>query len=334
MWQTRKAAEDNESKACYTSEIKASADDLHLTSKIFSSNDSAGCTSFFAILPRELRDAIYDYTFEHTVKHRSDTDDDVTFHFHAPISNLRLVSRQFTADYDERFKSLWPDGTVLTIFNNSQHSRRSWKGACPRLATRCTVLKASRTLFDGCDKHDFESLYALYKKVSTHCKDVSDLVADLPHLRRVDVNFNCEFLHHSHIIAQLLQCRLLCDIFETLPREGTYELCYQGLTYPLPRNLRKLDVPDIDILDAPVTLVAWTQASQRKYLAHRELEQRLQVEAAVLEAWKTVHGCTLWESQNILRKAKDRRATPTKRKIPSARSFSKKLTCGLLRDGL
>jgi hypothetical protein len=329
-----KSTEGSESKACCTSEEKASVNDSPCTSETFLSKYNARRISFLERLPRELRDTIYDYTFEHTVKHRSDTNDHVTFHFHAPIPNLQMVSRQFTAEYDERYKSLWPDGTVLTIVNDSQYSRRSWKGACPRLATRCTVLKTSRTLFDGCDKHDFESLYALYKKVFTHCNDVSVLVPELPHLRQVDVSFNCEFLHHYHIIAQLLQCRLLCDIFETLPREGTYELCYQGLTYPLPRNLRKLDVPDIDILSPSVTLVAWTGAPHRKYLGHRELEQRLRVEEAVLEAWKAVHRYTLWESQNVLRKAEGSslRAPPRKRKSSFARFVLGRLARGLLTD--
>jgi hypothetical protein len=223
---------------------------------------------------------------------------------------------------------------VLSIDNNSQNSRQSWKGACPRLATRCRAVKTSRTLFDGCDKHNLETLYALYKKVASHCKDLSALVADMPHLRRVDVSFNCESLRHSHIIEHLLRYFQERGVFETLRTEGTYELRYKGLTYPLPRNLRDLDVPNIHILRAPFTLVAWTQASRREHLGYREFEQRFRVEEGVLDAWKVVHGCTLWESQNISRRTKGRRASPAKQK-PSVSRFSlKRLACGLLTDSM
>jgi hypothetical protein len=53
--------------------------------------------------------------------------------------------------------------------------------------------------------------------------------------------------------------------------EGSCELRYQGLTYPLPRNLRELDVPNIHILDAPVTLAIWTPTSQSVLIGQRDL---------------------------------------------------------------
>jgi hypothetical protein len=265
----QKPVKDNKRETSYTVEDQVSINAPSSTSETQTPNSNVGGRPFFGTLPRELRDAIYDYTFEHMVTHQSETDDNVTFHFHAPISVLRLVSRQFTVEYDERYRSSWPDGSVLSIDNNSQNSRQSWKGAYPRLATRCRATKTSRTLFDGYDKHNFETLYSLYKKVSSHCKDLSALVTDMPHLRRVDVSFNCESLRHSHIIEHLLRYLQERGVFETLRTEGTYELRYQGLTYPLPRNLRDLDVSNIHILRAPVTLVAWTQASRREHLGYR-----------------------------------------------------------------
>ena len=173
-------------------------------------------------------------------------------------------------------------------------------------------------------------------RVIPHWENTLAIAAALPHLRRVDVTFNCESLRHlprpegfSTYMSLLKDAGRL----RKLPKEGKYKLCYQGLTYPLPRNLRELDVPNIHILEAPVTLVVWTQASQSEQIDPEDFKQRLHVEAEVLEAWKVVHGCTLWESQSTLRKPEYRRPAPRKRRLSFFRTTLPDLLCGLLITG-
>jgi hypothetical protein len=61
---------------------------------------SNGSKSFFDTLPREIRDNIYDYTLDHEVTRHS-----YHMRFKAPFPHLRLVSRQFKHEYDERSPS-------------------------------------------------------------------------------------------------------------------------------------------------------------------------------------------------------------------------------------
>lgn len=134
-----------------------------------------------------------------------------------------------------------------------------------------------------------------------HFHQTAALIKRLPHLHRVDMCFNFESLHHSGYHENLVRLLNRLSIFRTWPAEGRYELRYQGLTYTQSDKLRELHVPNIGILDAPVTLASWNQASEIEHIDRGDLEQRVRVEAAVLEAWKAKHGCTLWESKNLLR---------------------------------
>lgn len=256
--------------------------------------------SFFGVLPRELRDAVYDFTFEHIVKQPSDTDDDVIFHFHAPVSNLRLVSRRFTAEYDERYKAFSPRNSLLTIVNNSQNNRPTWHSGCPQLATRCRELKAIRFLFDERDEYTWAAQENTLRKFLTHFRSIAALLKRMPLVQRVDMRFDFESLDHSGYPKELPYYFQRLSIFRALP-VGKYEIRYQGLKHPHPDKLRELQVPNIDILDAPITLVTWNKALQTEQVDRRELEQHLRVEAAVLEAWKAKHGCSLWESRRLLR---------------------------------
>jgi hypothetical protein len=115
------------------------------------------------------------------------------------------------------------------------------------------------------------------------------------------MRFSFESLHHSGYFDELLRLFRKISIFKTRPAEGACELWYQGLTYPQPDKLRELNVPNIDILNAPITLTTWDQAWQSEQVDPQELEQRLRVEVAVLEAWKAKHGCSLWESKRLFR---------------------------------
>jgi hypothetical protein len=193
--------------------------------------------SFLDVLPRKLCDAVYDFTFEHVVERRSDTGNDVTFHFHAPVSYLRLVSRQFMAEYDERYKAFSPRNPLLTIVNDSRDCRRNWHLECPRLATRCTELKTIRTLFDGRDEHTELAHRDILQKLLTNFQNTAVLFKRMPHLHRVDMRFNFESLHHSEYLEELLHLFSRLAIFRSWPMEGVYELRYEGLTCPQPGEL-------------------------------------------------------------------------------------------------
>ena len=301
MSQIHKPAEHGDRETTRKAESEVSAEGPSSTSEVFTPDASVGGKSFFEVLPRELCDAVYDYTFEHVVKQQSDINDDVTFHFHAPVSNLRLVSRKFTAEYDERYKTFSARNTLLTIVNNSQNSNRNWHNEFPRLATSCRELKTIRSLFDGRDEYVELAHRNELKKFPTHFHSTAVLVKRLPLLRQVDMRFGFESLHHPGYFDELLRLFRRLSIFETWPAEGVCELRYEGLTYPQPDKLRELSVPNIDILNAPITLATWNQAWQTEQVDPRELEQRLRVEVAVLEAWNAKHGCSLWESKRLLR---------------------------------
>jgi hypothetical protein len=135
----------------------------------------------------------------------------------------------------------------------------------------------------------------------TQFHNTAVLIRRMPHLRRVHMRFSFESLHHSGYFDELLRLFRKISIFKTRPAEGACELWYQGLTYPQPDKLRELNVPNIDILNAPITLTTWDQAWQSEQVDPQELEQRLRVEVAVLEAWKAKHGCSLWESKRLFR---------------------------------
>jgi len=268
------------------------------------------------------------------VKHQN-PDGDITLHFHAPVSNLRLVSRQFTTEYDERFESLWADGSTLSLVNNSYNSNLGWNGTCPRLATRCRALKTTRALLEGCDRTINYLLKDKMKKLLAHRDDTSALAAALPNLRRVDVIYTCESLcstsRPEYFLRFVTEFHKL-GIFHPFTAEGSYELRYQGLTYPLPRNLRELDVRNIHILDAPITLAIWTPTSQSVQISGRDLVQRRRVEAMVYEAWQAVHGCTLWESQQVLRETLSTAAAQPKRLSPAG-IVLRALVCGYTTGG-
>ena len=161
------------------------------------SNDSAESISFFGVLPRELRDAVYDYTFEHVVERECGTDDGVTFHFHVPVSNLRLVSRQFTAEYDERYKTLSSKKSILSIVINSRDNCRIWYSRCPQPAFRCRELSTTLSLFDGSDEYTETALRDVLKTSISHFHNTTILAKCKHPYYRVRMRHDIEYLHHS-----------------------------------------------------------------------------------------------------------------------------------------
>lgn len=189
------------------------------------------------------------------------TDDGVTFHFHVPVSNLRLVSRQFTAEYDERYKTLSSKKSILSIVINSRNNCRIWYSVCPQLAFRCRESSTTRTLLDGSDEYTETALRDVLKKSISHFHNTTILAKCMPHFYRVNMRLDFESLHQSGYPGDLLPLFQKLTFSKSWPTDGKFELHYQGLTYPQPDKLRELNVPNIDILDSPITLATWNPAS-------------------------------------------------------------------------
>ena len=68
MSQTYKPAKDQDRETIHSAGNEVSTKSLSSISEAATPHTSAGTTSFLDVLPRELRDAVYDYTFEHFVR--------------------------------------------------------------------------------------------------------------------------------------------------------------------------------------------------------------------------------------------------------------------------
>lgn len=279
--------------------------------------------SFLDALPRELRDAVYNLTFDHVVTHRREynidhwmygRDDDVIFTFQAPSPTLRLVSRQFKAEYDERSESLSRNGTTLRISDCSEDIHREWLRACPRLATRCTKLQTTCTFVeDGI--HAMRDMDA--RKSEMHFREARRLIHEMKNVEEAHIIFGLNFLYNFDTLAKIrtyFDWTCLRDVRLTL------ELRYLGMTatYTRPQDLCELNVPNVGILDAPATLIFWQHVGARvethvwdpiRYVWDpiwyeciertdgEAVEQRRQMESTVMEAWIAVHGCAFHESK-------------------------------------
>lgn len=102
---------------------------------------------FFEILPRELRDNVYDLLYDEL----DDNDSSLRYQTHTARTELRLVSRQFKLEYEER-TSVDKQSRHLTVSANISHScwceipvTLPW----PRLASRILHLTLVITFCDG-----------------------------------------------------------------------------------------------------------------------------------------------------------------------------------------
>lgn len=106
--------------------------------------------SFFDVLPRELRDRIYEHTFEHGSK-----DEYYRYQFRAPQLHLRLVSRQFMQEHDEQT----PDDATLFITGRNDRltcapTKFPSRPKLPLLAARCTSAEIVHHIGDTDAFHD------------------------------------------------------------------------------------------------------------------------------------------------------------------------------------
>jgi hypothetical protein len=269
--------------------------------------------SFFDDFPRELRDKIYDLTSEHEVKRHS-----YHMRFQAPVPHLRLISRQFKHEYDER----QPKDPSLAVEDRGPRFPgfpHPYSVVVPRLATQCTVLHFTHNVQD---RRSSEA-------------NLADLVSDiklclqlrfsefalyfgqrLPRLQKLHIRANFNFVQNLQLLVSLNDSEGW-DIISHL-RDGyrffwwqgcdsTVELCHLNMTYPCPPGPLVRNIPGLEaLLGEPTVLVslrcpggngAWsTSVGTIDILA---IEQRSSVEAATLVAWETEQGCSLDESKRM-----------------------------------
>lgn len=91
--------------------------------------------SFFELVPREIRDQIYDATLDHDMKHCN-----IRYQFPAPHLHLRLVSHQFKEEYDERSAG---DGTLIVSIPAQPSRVENWLPSFPKSAISCTSLRVN-----------------------------------------------------------------------------------------------------------------------------------------------------------------------------------------------
>lgn len=258
--------------------------------------------SFFDVLPRELRDRIYEYTFDNDVR-----DGHFRYQFKAPQFHLRLVNRQFMHEYDEQT----PLETTLYVSARTNQFERTSLGpsdGLPSLATRCTA--ADVTLYIG----DTEGLATDLKgehwfvqgSLFDRLFNIERFIGLLPRLEDIRVQLDLNFARSFDTIHELTNTWLLKfrHYYQNPSRERSYEpntdfeLHHLGLGYPdLPSCLTS-NIPNSEILQRPAILAAFSVSYGRvkKEVRHRQVKRRTRVEATVLAAWESQHGCTLSQS--------------------------------------
>lgn len=189
--------------------------------------------SFFEVIPRELRDAIYDLTFDHGTMSNS-----FEIEFRAPLPHLRLVSRQFKQEYDEQS----PRDATLVISNHSlwfQHH------ACqtprfpilPQLATRCTAMHFTHHLHD---EEVFPNRKSLVDFLDKHYSGFPQSIGErLSHLEKVHVQPIFNYVQNFDLLCRRHQPESVFEYF--LP-------WYDSATLAIPRATALLEPCHINLL--------------------------------------------------------------------------------------
>jgi hypothetical protein len=262
-----------------------------------------GNKSFFEIIPRELRDSIYDYTFDHEV-----TCNSYHMRFQAPLPHLRLVSRQFKHEYNERS----PTETSLFVTDQRLPFKEPYLDArlvLPQLATRCTAVHFTLNLRDQAveaPKELMEELRFFCDSIEWYCE------LDVTRLRDIHVKANFNFVQNLERLLSYCGEAYVCDwfaerygpreIYQISPgrRTTTVEFSHLGLSsHSVPGPLM-LDLPSSEAITQPATLgkCECRDTSEEFEMEFHEdvIEQRSAAEAVFLAAWETIHGCPFGES--------------------------------------
>lgn len=197
---------------------------------------------FFETLPRELRDAVYDLLYQEVT---ADVEG-LEFHTRIVIVELRLVSRQFRLEYDERSVSD-EHNNHLTITDREAFDLSAREPAgpevvamrCPSFATRTTSLTLNLIACLG--GHEGENRCDADTEVEWHVTWIKSLLQSLPHLRKICVRLD---LVSTFCISTVLK---QAKLFTALPNSVDLEV---------------MGLPSLDSMgsaDDSILLATWTK---------------------------------------------------------------------------
>ena len=267
-----------------------------------SSIDRDGKT-FFEVLLRELRDRIYEFTFDHNIK-----DTYYRYQFKALQPHLRLVSRQFKHEYDEQT----PDNATLFVTactNRFERHDSDFLDHLPHIATKCTaadvVMYTEET--EGFARDVAGEQDHVLDTLSARLVILDYITNFLPRLQDIRIELNLNFAQSFDVVHEYLENHLDClqvDYEEMCPQNSnlpniTLELRHLELDFPNLPSCLTSEIPDFEILERTAILgTLWLSYGlvEEKMKYEDEIERRTYVEAAALTAWKAQHGCTLSES--------------------------------------
>lgn len=268
----------------------------------FSSIDRYGKT-FFEVLPRELRDRIYEFTFDHNIK-----DTYYRYQFKAPQPHLRLVSHQFMHEYDEQT----PDNATLFVTactNRFGSPGSDFLDHLPRTATKCTaadvIMYTGET--EGFARNVTGEQGAVLSTLGVRFVLVDSITNFLPRLQDLRIIVNLNFAQSFDIVHEYLENCSVCLRFYGGQRchqvsnspNVTLELRHLELDFPNLPSCLTPEIPGSEILERSAVLgTFWLSYghAEKKVKYEDKLKKRTYVEAAVLTAWEAQHGCTLSES--------------------------------------
>lgn len=166
---------------------------------------------FFKTFPRELRDAVYDFLYQEVTANV----EGLHFHMRTVLVELRLMSRQFRLEYDER-SAADEHNNHLTITDNPEFALTDWsddkpQGAalhCPALTTRATSL--TLCLIACMATHESYAKCNAEGNVGWHMIWITSLLQSLPHLR--DIHARLHLLSTGCISTVLVWAELLAAL--------------------------------------------------------------------------------------------------------------------------
>jgi hypothetical protein len=158
---------------------------------------SRDARSYFKRFPRELRDCIYDLLYQEIEESIAGHE----LHTRAIIPRLRLVSRQFKSEYDERIASdVWNQHLTMT-YTAEVHDWSHFRRCC--IYALCTPLAAHTTSITLNMRFDSGGLY--HSEPMGHAKWMNELrqKSYFPRLQRFRAYIKVR--HYSYIALRALQ---------------------------------------------------------------------------------------------------------------------------------
>lgn len=250
--------------------------------------------SFFELVPQEIRDQIYDATMLQDIRTKQ-----LNFRFKAPCLHLRLVSRRFKDEYDER--SIWGKNLEVSFRATSQ----SRHPKAPRLAARCTSIQLNclfpknphgRERSLGSIAHMCYGLMLRLAPEGVRQLEVCLVWNSVRMLSEYASHSSYRFHHRiNHLIQDPYSMIHIPALYETRATDisssgivAGLKLQYGGIP-PLNTLLRsKCDVLGAGILKHPVTLGTWSVDDDCFLLDDDGISKRLRMETVVESATQAV----------------------------------------------